>query len=316
MRIEFDIEIFTKDAPVPPVISLLECVTAGRHDWVADPETLDAADSYFRVHVPTMRSGYSELGRKGAVDASWRPVTGNDARVRIMLDDVADVAADLCRSAVLVIEDQQSDGCFVRSIARVFARNRILTALKNDWLVLRHAGGERIVNVAEADRLTFRRLVRVVALLDSDRWLPHQRTVSHDKADQLRRMGVQVHVLELREAENYVPNRILHAVGRPSESSRRLDSLKRLTPEQRGHYDMKHGFRQRGGAVAVRGEQRELFRDLDKDTMHGLAEGFGSKLLAMLERECGRLALGDFTALGNTIVAELTGLLSMIDSVI
>src|SRR5260370_15728667 len=133
MRIEFDIEIFTKDAPVPPVISLLECVTAGRHDWVADPETLDAADSYFRVHVPTMRSGYSELGRKGAVDASWRPVTGNDARVRIMLDDVQDVAADLCRSAVVGVQDQQPGGLFLRSIARGVAPNPPPTALKKDW---------------------------------------------------------------------------------------------------------------------------------------------------------------------------------------
>jgi hypothetical protein len=200
MRVEFAHEIFARDGPMPPIVKVMECVTVGRHDWAADPQTLDAAERYFKNHAPTVGPAYLELGRKGLVDAVWQP-PDTTASVHITLSNLADVAEDLCKPAVLVVEDHHSDGCFVRAIAKVFRAERILHALSRGWLVIRHAGGERLVTVAEVDRRTFCCEVRVVALLDSDRWFPLQRTRAHDKADELQKLGVLVHVLELREAE-------------------------------------------------------------------------------------------------------------------
>jgi len=278
MRVEFALDVFGGDAPMPPIVNLMECVAVGRHDWSADPLTLDAAERYFEIHTPKAGPTYLELGRKGSVDAAWRP-PGTTTLVRITLSDLADVAEDLCRPAVLIVEDLHSDGCFVRAVAKVFRADHLLKALSHGWLVIRHGGGERLALVAEKDRRAFRREVRVVALLDSDRRRPQERTRAHEKADDLRNSGILVHVLELREAENYVPNRVLSvAIARPRDARRKLECVKRLSPTQRGHYDMKIGFRQKNGTVAVHSEQKELFDGLDGGTVRALGDGFGRDL--------------------------------------
>jgi hypothetical protein len=319
MRVEFAVEVFTDDAPLPPLVMLLDGIARGRHNWWADPASLAAAEIYFGLHAPRMVASYLELGRKGTVHSAWQSASEvSPATVRITLADLADLVEDLSRPAVLVVEDHVSDGCFVRALARVFAAERLLAALDRDWLVIRHGGGERLVSVAKAEREAFRRSVRVVTLLDSDRWLPDQQTHSHEKADQLRRHGVLTHVLTLREAENYLPNHVLHAaVARPSDASRRLDHLKQLDQRQRGYFDMKHGFRRTAtGEPTVRDEQKELYADLDAGTVRVLSGGFGSHLLPLLERECARLTEQDFHKLGPAVVAELRELLSMINSVV
>jgi hypothetical protein len=85
-------------------------------------------------------------------------------------------------------------------------------------------------------------LIRIAVLIDSDRLVPPERLPNHDMADLLRADGVEVHVLALREAENYVPNRILASCGNPSTASITLTRLGNLHPDQRGHYDMKKGY--------------------------------------------------------------------------
>lgn len=166
---------------MPSIVKVMECVAHGRHDWSADPLTLDAAECYFEIHTPKMVSTYLELGRKGLVDAAWRP-RGTTTLVHITLSDLDDIAEDLCRPAVLVVEDLHSDGCFVRAIAKVFRADHLLKALSSDWLVIRHGAGERLGLVAKEDRRLFSREVRVVALLDSDRRRPQERTKAHEKA--------------------------------------------------------------------------------------------------------------------------------------
>lgn len=316
MRVEFAVDVFTENAPMVPIVKLMECVAGGRHDWFADPLTLDAAKRYFEIHAPTMGPAYLELGRKGSVAASWRPPAAT-ALVHIAFSDVAALADDLCRPAVLVVEDLGSDGCFVRAIAKVFRADHLLTALSSGWLVIRHGGGERLGMIAEAERRVFRREVRVAALLDSDRRRPQERTKAHEKADDLQKLGILVHVLELREAENYVPNHVLSAAtDRRREAQRKLKYVKRLSLTQRGHYDMKNGFRQKDGTFAIHSDQRRLFDGVDEEIVRALREGFGRGLLLILERQCGSLTEEDFSKLGPGVVAELHELLAKISRVV
>lgn len=283
MRVELHPGIFTGDSPLSPIVKVMDCVAHGRHDWSADSRTLDAAERYFEIHAPTMCSTYLELGRKGLVDAAWRP-RGTTTLVCITLSDLPDVVEDLCRPAVLVVEDLQSDGCFVRAIAKVFRADHLLNALSSGWLVIRHGGGERLGLVAQDDRSLFLREVRVVALLDSDRRRPQERTKAHEKADDLRESGILVHVLEFREAENYVPNRVLSAaIARSRDARRKLEYVKRLSPAQRGYYDMKIGFRQKNGTFAIHSEQKELFDGLNSEIVSALGTGFGGHLVVEMK---------------------------------
>jgi hypothetical protein len=316
VRVDLAVDAFTDPEALPDLLNLMRCFVEGRHDWVAGPDAIAAAESYLAEHAPRLAGTYIALGTKGTVATAWTGSADSTQVVVVTAFDLANHAADLCRPAVVVVEDHSSDGSYIRSIARVFGATRLELALSEGWLEVQHGGGSRLVKVAETAVQRYRCLTRVVALLDSDRMVPAQRTAAHDKADRLRRAGVLVHVLELREAENYVPNRVLHRIGRPREASRKLDLLSRLAPNQRGYLDMKSGFGPGDRPPTVPAEQRALYADLDRRVLLGLRGGFGRDLLQRLEAMSDGLSERDFHPLGPDIVPELRRMLATIVGVI
>ncbi|MFB9360225.1 hypothetical protein [Actinoplanes nipponensis] len=252
------------------------------------------------------------MGEKAIVSSVWGSNSAD--AVQVSAEDLEDAADDLCQPAVLVVEDQENDGCFVKSVASALGHTRLIDAIDRGWLVIRHAGGERLELVAKNELLTFRRLSRIAALLDSDRWTPSDRTNNHVKAERLTALGISVHVLELREAENYVPSRILALIGKPAETSKKLEALKSLTPSQRGYYDMKFGFGPVASPPRIRAEQTELFSTIDMPTLLRLRGGFGRKVLAAMYENRARLKQSDLAALG--VEQELEEMLMRIESLV
>lgn len=323
MRVELAPEIFRDTDPhtaqpyhpqdLEHLYDLLRCFTEGRHDWVADALVVVAVETFLPDHLPKLAGTYVALARKAAVTAqAWTGTSQHTDVVRVSRADLVEHAADLCQRAVLVVENQENDGYFLETIAYVLGEQRIIRAIEERWVDIENGGGSDLVKVAMKAAGRFRRVVRVVAVLDSDRLIPRQRTGNHDKADKLQGMKVASHVLTRREAENYVPHRVLADIGRRGEASRRLTLLKRLTPEQRDHYDMKYGFRKvEKSAEALRAYQ-ELFDALDQDMRAGLHDGFGTDLLKRLHADRARLTEHDFAQLGQDVVAELRALLATI----
>lgn len=132
MRVNLAVEVFAEAEALPDLLNLLRCFAEGRHDWVADPVVIAAAERYLAGHAPQLASTYIELGRKGTVAASW---------------------------------------------------SGTMRALSQGWLEIEHGGGGSLAKVAESAMRRYRRLVRVAALLDSDRMVPGQRTNAYEKAD-------------------------------------------------------------------------------------------------------------------------------------
>jgi|GEM_PF-2439939 len=323
MRVELAPEIFrdTDPATATPygpqdlhhLYDLLRCFVEGRHHWVADATVAVAVQDFLPGHLPQLAGTYAALARKASVTAqAWTGTSQAADVVRVTRSDLAEHAVDLCQRAVLVVENQLNDGYFLTTVAHVLGDKRIVTALSEGWLDIVNGGGSTLLMVARQVAGRFRRVVRVAAILDSDRLIPRQRTGNHDKADQLQGWGVATHVLQRREAENYVPHRILAGTGRPGEASRRLTLLKRLTAEQRDHYDMKHGFKKVDRSAQVRSAFDELFNALDQETRTGLHDGFGSDLLERLHTHRAALTEHDFHQLGEEVVAELRALLATI----
>jgi hypothetical protein len=133
----------------------------------------------------------------------------------------------------------------------------------------------------------------------------------------LMQMGITaVCVLEFREAENYVPSRVLANIGRQRVASRKVGLLKKLTPQQRGHFDMKGGFGPVDEPPVVPTSQTELFAGVEMDVLKGLRGGFGKDLLKRLEDMSGNLTEQDFVSLGADTSAELRTLLTKLTRVI
>lgn len=314
MRVSLAADVFAEAAALTDLIMLLRSFASGPHDLVAEPKATSAAVQYLSEHAPSLAGTYATLAQKGTVAAAWTATPSAGPVIEVTNADLADHSSDLCRPAVVVVEDSESDQHFIKALCTALRSDRLRRALDNGWVEITHGGGTGgLQRVAKRNAARFKKVKRVAALLDSDRMLPDQSTSSHAKADRLRAEGVVVHVLEFREAENYVPNRVLAGVRYHRGTHQRLEHLKRLTQVQRAHFDMKHGF---GHTNGIPPAQRSLFESVAPGTVRGLREGFGSSLLQRLEEASDYLTERDFASLGDDVVAELRAMLDKLASVI
>lgn len=297
------------------LLNLFNWFADGRHTWAPDDESIEAARKYFELHAPFFAGTSTELAHKTLVAAAWSSTEQRPAAV-IENGNLEDTVSDLGQPAVIVVEDLLNDGRFIQAMAQVFGYSDILDALAKNWVVLRHSGGERLELVASAERQLYKLHVRVFALLDSDRWQPGQHTKSHVKAERLIGEGVTVHVLELREAENYAPNKVLATCGIRRESSKKLAALKSLSRDQRGYYDMKHGFGHTEMPPKIRPEQSVLYQNVPEVQIRKLRGGFGTSILKQLETISAHLTLNDFEHPSIKVSDEIHEMLSKIRSII
>lgn len=316
MRINLSKGAFYQAEALTDLLTLMRSFIDGLHDWVADSETITVASGYLREHAPRLAETYLELARKGTVAATWTGAMSATV-VKIEDTDLADHVSDLCkRPAVVVVEDLNSDGAFIRAICTIFRARRLQEALSKNWIEITHGGGSGVSRVAEHVAQRYRHRVRVVALMDSDRMFPGQQTQKHLEASRLASNGIVAHVLELREAENYVPNRVLRGVGKASDASHKLAWLARLTAEQRGYFDMKHGFGRPDRPPRIHSDQRTLFSGVERDVLLGLRGGFGGNLLELMEASSGSLTEQDFVAMGEPTKSDLVSLITVLTDII
>jgi hypothetical protein len=314
VRVSFAADVFADPAALTDILDLIRAFATGRHDLMADPEIIAAATSYLSVNAPGHVAAFNLLAHKGTVAATWAPVRTHLAAIEVTSATLEAHAADLRESAVLVVEDQDSDGHFVRAVCAALRAERILQALDNGWLEIAHGGGsDGVQRVAKAKVKRFRITARVMALLDSDRMLPGQATRAHKKEQNLAAAGIQVHVLEFREAENYVPDQVLGRIVRHKKSAIRLTVFRRLSPEQRAFFDMKKGFKA-GGDVPI--AQQSLYVNLGTQVLRGLQTGFGDDLLRHFKEASASLTERDFNELGPSVIPELRDFLAKLASVI
>lgn len=217
----------------------------GRHRWRLGPAAALAAEDFAASNMPGMRAT-AEFVRKIA-EESANPVPGGMARVVVTRQELRDTVADLERAAVVVVEDGISDECFVLALARAFGESRVVAAERLGWLRFSHAGGlGRMAVFAAREREQFKMVVRVAALLDSDRSAPRQRTPNHDKLERIKACGVsEVHMWQGREVENYVPTRVWdhHFPHKKVE----VDRIRATIPAHRAYLDVKVLLRGRRG---------------------------------------------------------------------
>ncbi|MEU8174029.1 hypothetical protein AB0C14_14210 [Microbispora hainanensis] len=318
MRVEIHSGVFSVDDGVATAHDLIRLFLEGRHDWIVHPDQVDEVSDFFKRHFPTLSPVYTEFAVKASAAQAW--MTHADAPLLVTAHTIHDDVWDLRQPAVLLVEDEFSDRCFLLAVARVFEMTSVAEAEATHRLDIRHCGGkDRAYRQALHVASRFRRTIRAALLLDSDRFAPGQVTRCHKIADNARAVGVQVHVLELREVENYVPNKVLAMLQPIRETTKKIDALKTLTPEQRGYFDMKKGFPARGLSVSrVPPGHEALYDGVPNETIDKLREGFGSNLAELMERAAadGRLTRSDFEKLGEGIATELRQLLAMLQRII
>lgn len=315
MRVELTVAVLEMDEPADEISTLLGHFNKRRHSWVVDPRLVTAIDAFIeRNMAPPRVPVYKQLARNAAKQQLAYRARAAPQPVQISPEDLKEHVDDLDRPAVLVVENDGSDRSFVKAIAKIFKATDILEALDKRWLEIGHGGGGDIYRRAREEHESFRRVKRAAALLDSDRWTPGTAEKNAHHIAKLRALGLRLHVLTLREAENYVPNKVLHAVKPVRTSSTRLGHLKKFDHAQRGHFDMKHGFRKTNGVPT---QQRELYAQVDSRTIDGLENGFGQSLLPAFESMADRLTEADLARdVGEAVPDELRALLAMLREIL
>jgi hypothetical protein len=319
MRVELSTEVIAAPAPVPSAIQavgrLLESFDQSRHFWVVDPETEPTLAQYLHRHFPSLAQTYLKLAETAAVQSTaWTGTTQRGRTFVVTRSDLEDHAADLCRAAILVVENLPGDKYFVLAVVHAFRRDAIREAFEQGWVEFRHGGGSgSVAAVAEEAAGFFRRQARVAVLYDSDSMHPEDKDeqTNWPKAVRLREKGIPAHVLIRREAENYAPDKVLAVCGRQSEAVERLKHLATLLPHQRGHYDMKNGL-----PVHDHPKQRELFAGLTPQSRQGLRSGFGRQVLNQMFELRDDLREADFEEMDAEAAADLRTLLALIESLI
>ncbi|GAA4239993.1 hypothetical protein GCM10022254_63030 [Actinomadura meridiana] len=315
MRVELTAAVLETDEHAEEVCDLLRHFNKKRHAWVVPPQLARTAESFIERNLaPQLAPTYKQLALKASKQQhAYRTPTAS-VPVKIWPEIIKECVEDLGRPAVLVVENNHSDGLFVKGIAKLFKASDILEAVEKRWLEIEHGGGGDTYRRAREKHESFHRVKRAATLLDSDRWAPGTPAKNAHRIAELRELGLGVHVLTLREAENYVPNNVLHAVKPIRTSLARLDHLKQLDHDQRGHFDMKHGFRKTSG---VPEQQQQLFAGTRPQVIRGLDQGFGQNILEVFEAMADHLSEDDLARnVGEDVPGELRGLLAMLREIL
>ncbi|MFF7792226.1 hypothetical protein [Streptomyces sp. NPDC007991] len=345
MRIEIPIDLLrdregSENAEL--VLKLISFFREARHDWVLSPRDVDTVHEFCQRHVPTFAQIYLLLAQKASGMAhAWAPRGASAGVVRVTGETLKDDVRDLERSAVLVVENATYDWQMIEALANLLGCKDIVEAERNNRLDVHNGGGKDGACRLAIDQVAkFSRIKRVVLVIDSDSYRPGERTDNHNKAAAVGTEGGLSHVLRFREMENYIPNRVLARQARKSSAqarvSQRLESLKKLSAEQRAHFDMKHGFRGKsiresrdskrkprssgkvGTTFHVPHNHSNLYDGVETRDLIILQEGFGTDLssLFLQEVKAGGISEKDLDGLGLGATQELRLMFEKIRNVI
>lgn len=313
MLLEIEREVFDTEDEHGPVVGLLQMILQRRHVWRPAVGVADAAERWVAANLPTARA-FAELIHQCLVEAANPPPAGVHPAT-VPAQRLPEVVNDLRSKARLVVEDEFTEECFLLAAAQAFGRTRIVEARQQRWLEFSHAGGkDRMPQFVTQRRRDFCVLVRVAAVMDSDRRIPRQQTPNHRYAERIRSQGIDLHVWCWRELENYVPRQVweLHFPDR----DRKIGMLLAMRPDQRGHLDIKHGLQDQ---LETDSEVAKLFADLPEAVREEWRTGFARRRRGMpapIVPDGLVLTEQDFAELGPDVVSELRSVLAMIERIL
>lgn len=344
MRVEIPVEILRDrdgSEKAELVLRLISFFREARHDWALSPSDVDAVYEFCRRHVPTLAQAYLLLAQKASMAHFWAPHSSSSGTVKITSETLKDDVGDLERSAVLVVENAIYDWQMIEALARILGCSDVVQAKVDNRLDVYNGGGKDGAFRHAIDQIArFSRIRRVVLVVDSDRFHPGETTESHQRAGEMEDRGGHAHVLRFREMENYIPTRVLARQAKKTSSqagmAKRLESLNRLSDEQRAYFDIKHGFKGKstkgsrdarkkprhpgksGTTFHVPSQHRGLYDNVDERDLIALREGFGTDLpnLFLQEVQTGGVSEKDLESLGADATQELRLMLDKIRKVI
>lgn len=184
----------------------------------------------------------------------------------------------------LVLENSLNDSYFIKAIFKHFGStvegtNVLLSFLDSDWITFVNAGGwkntgnyieekkQALQNFAARQMQAPEKYLRHFILIDSDKEyeqytdgdLSRKQTLSQD----LEALGCQVHILQKRAMENYMPDEVVEDLGQVYRSW--IDVYKVLSDKQKDYLNYEKGLErkiEKVKQVLPRTEEKEEIKQL------------------------------------------------------
>jgi hypothetical protein len=151
---------------------------------------------------------------------------------RLTLDDALMLAEVPLR---IIVENKRNDGAFVGHIISTPRRAAFERAQNRGWLRFEHGGGNDILGYAESLADHPNEVIRSWALLDSDASAKNKPSdEAGARRDALKKVNVDVRLLERRAIENYLPPRVVFDWAKlPSGSGKIQERRRRRTAAEK-----------------------------------------------------------------------------------
>lgn len=271
----FSVQDSDHDASLHELV--LSC-RGGRHQIEVVPQPAPLCHHWLSKHAGRVADYYQYI-----FDSSLRELATSTTKsfVRIPDASLSDALCLLKAPLSILVENERNDGAFLRAVLRGPREREWKTALDQRWLVFDNGGGmqemgRRIQASSPDPRRTY-------VVYDSDARRPSEPS---PEARRLARLcdaaNLSNHVLKRRERENYLPSEALQLWVEESKHNtkslrRLLSQFRRLTDEQRHHFNMRRGLKGDG-------DDAPLFQGLDNFIQQALQAGFGDRVGQMYDR--------------------------------
>jgi hypothetical protein len=161
----------------------------------------------------------------------------------------------------IILENSKNDAYFLNSVFKFLDEdNRILNYIQKGWIQFENAGGcDNIQNFLEGKLQSFNSLpkqnkssyLRCFVLMDSDK--KHQNdnlgSKKQETKDFLIENSIEIHILEKRSIENYVPIEAIETLKTNQKYTSWIEAYKSLEEPQKDFFSIENGLDKKNSSV-------------------------------------------------------------------
>jgi hypothetical protein len=161
----------------------------------------------------------------------------------------------------IILENSKNDAYFLNSVFKFFDEdNRILNYIQKGWIQFENAGGcDNIQNFIEGKLQSFNSLpkqnkssyLRCFVLMDSDKKYQNDNLGSkkQETKDFLIENSIEIHILEKRSIENYVPIDAIETLKTNTSYTSWIEAYKSLEEPQKDFFSIENGLDKKNPSV-------------------------------------------------------------------
>jgi hypothetical protein len=189
----------------------------------------------------------------------------------------------------IFVENRRNDRAFIEAVATGWRKERLKKFLQNNAIEFNGGGGigevlKWVEEIAEIPEKCYRGF----ALFDSDALKPNEPSKQSEDVVRACHQKIPYHQLKRRAIENYLPYETLatgmgmgvHQQIHGVKKKNLVNAFKQLNPEQRHHFNMKHGF-ERDKVKHV----GNFYDDIPDNVKKTLKRGFGDNIAELFKEE-------------------------------